>query len=302
MTFPSTLSTFNRPTASDRLDSPSHSALHNTVSSAVGQIEAVIGVEGDSSVVGTLEYLIKSPASDGGGHVQTAIRGGTGQTAFMKGDILVGQSSSVLTKLAVGGAGQNLIVNDTAPLGVSWGSVAGLPSSVLTVIPKSPLNNLNRVKKIATNSVMTVGQVVVPLPITVNYLTVLTGNAIASAGTADFTLYKENGSASMFSVTTPTISAANTLYTTNVSSVLLSPGNYYAAVNTNSTADIELAYWTNTDFFTTSILSFGNLPGEPVLEGTYVIPAGAPPSSIVTTGITSFIGGGINTPVFRLDT
>ncbi len=122
MPFPSILSTFNRPNPTDRLNSPSHSALHNTVSSAVGQIEAVIGVEGANSVVGTLEYLIKSPASDGGGHVQVANKGGTGQTTYTKGDVLIAQSSSVVTKLAVGSDGQALVADASQSLGIKWGS------------------------------------------------------------------------------------------------------------------------------------------------------------------------------------
>lgn len=128
MPFPSTLSSFPRPAASDRLNSPSHSALHNTVSSALGQVEAVIGVEGPSSVVGTIQYLVKSPASDGGGHVQTANRGGTGQTSYTKGDILVAQSSSVISKLAAGSDGQGLRADSSSPTGVSWGSTNTQPS------------------------------------------------------------------------------------------------------------------------------------------------------------------------------
>lgn len=122
MAFPSTLSSFNRPSASDKLNSPSHSALHNTVSSAVGQLEAVIGLEGDSSVAGTLVYDIRSPASDGGGHVQAVNKGGTGQTSYTKGDILVAQSSSVLSKLAVGATdGLVLTVNSAESTGLKWG-------------------------------------------------------------------------------------------------------------------------------------------------------------------------------------
>lgn len=128
MTFPSTLSSFNRPASTDRLNSPSHSALHNTVSSALGQVEAVIGVEGNSSVVGTLEYLIKSPGSDGGGHIQSANKGGTGQNNYMQGDILVAQSSSVLTKLAVGADGAVLKANSSVATGVQWGSIPGNPT------------------------------------------------------------------------------------------------------------------------------------------------------------------------------
>lgn len=122
--FPSVLNTFTRPTASDRLNNPSHSALHNTVSSALGQVEAVIGVDGASSVVGTMMYDLRSPASGGGGHVQTANKGGTGQTTYNKGDILVAQSSSVLTKLAAGNNREVLTVTPGANTGISWSSVS----------------------------------------------------------------------------------------------------------------------------------------------------------------------------------
>jgi len=125
MAFPSTLSTFNQVSPTDRLNSPSHSALHNAVSSAIGQVEAVIGVEGASSVVGTLEYFIKSPDSDGGGHIQTANKGGTGQTSYTKGDLLVATSSSVLAKLAVGASGQTLVASVGAASGMIWANPNG---------------------------------------------------------------------------------------------------------------------------------------------------------------------------------
>ena len=140
--FPSVFSTFNRPTASDRLDSPSHSALHNTVSSAVGQIEAVIGRSGDSSVLGTIIGDLRSPDSGGGGHVQVANKGGTGQTTYSKGDILVATSASVLSKLSAGTDGQSLIVNSSVAAGVQWGIPGSIPivtqfSSVMTIWRKS---------------------------------------------------------------------------------------------------------------------------------------------------------------------
>lgn len=125
--YPSTFSAFNRPAAGDKLNSPSHAALHNTVSSAVGQLEAVIGLAGASSTIGTLIGDLRSPGSDGGGHVQTASKGGTGQTSFTKGDLLVASSASVLTKLAVGTAGQALIVDSAQPTGVKWGVPGATP-------------------------------------------------------------------------------------------------------------------------------------------------------------------------------
>lgn len=118
--FPSTLSTFNRPTTTDRLNSPSHSALHNTVSSALGQVEAVMGARGDSSVVGTINSAVFSPGSTGGGHVQGAAFGGTGQTTFAKGDILVAQSASILSKLSVGANGQVLSIDSSQSSGIKW--------------------------------------------------------------------------------------------------------------------------------------------------------------------------------------
>lgn len=126
MSFPSTITSFPRPTPSDRLNNPSHSALHNTVSSALGQVEAVIGLAGSASTVGTIQYDLRSPASNGGGHVQTANKGGTGQTSYSKGDILVAQSTSVLTKLAVGANDTVLKANSAVATGVEWGAVPAI--------------------------------------------------------------------------------------------------------------------------------------------------------------------------------
>ncbi len=135
--FPSTLSVFNRPTSSDRLNSPSHSALHNTVSSALGQVEAVIGVLGDNSVLGTLNTTVFSPSSDGGGHVQSAVKGGTGQTTYTKGDTLVASNSSTLTRLAVGGNGQALVSDSSQNVGVRWVTTSQILTPTTTSIVSS---------------------------------------------------------------------------------------------------------------------------------------------------------------------
>jgi hypothetical protein len=118
--YPSVITSFSYPSPTDRLNNPSHSALENTQSSAIGQLQAFIGTQ--NSVVGTLQYDIRSPLSTGGGHVQTANKGGTGQTTYTKGDLLVAQSSSVLTKLAIGGDGQVLTADSAAQTGISWGA------------------------------------------------------------------------------------------------------------------------------------------------------------------------------------
>lgn len=134
-TFPSVLTTYTDPQATDKLNSPSHSGIEQNQNSGIKQLERVIGVEGPTSVVGTLEYLIKSPGSDGGGHVQVANKGGTGQTQYAKGDILIASSSSVLSKLSLGADGLSLVADSTQSLGVKWAGAAGY--AVASVISAS---------------------------------------------------------------------------------------------------------------------------------------------------------------------
>lgn len=120
MPFPSTLSTFTLPNPTQRLNSPSQSSIVGTLSSVLGQVEAVIGVDGTNSVVGTMMYHLRSSASEGGGHVQGVAFGGTGQTTYSKGNILVATSASVLAKLSVGNDGQVLAADSSTASGVKW--------------------------------------------------------------------------------------------------------------------------------------------------------------------------------------
>lgn len=118
--FPSILNTFNIVNLTDRLNNPSHSTLHNSVGSVLTQVETVIGVDGVNSVVGTMMYDLRSPASKGGGHVQGAAFGGTGQTSFIKGDLLIATSASVISKLAIGADNQVLVASSVTSTGVVW--------------------------------------------------------------------------------------------------------------------------------------------------------------------------------------
>ena len=134
MPYPSTLSTYTDPLASERLNSPSHSSIESAQNTGLEEIQIFVGTL--SSAVGTIMYDVRATASDGGGHVQGVNKGGTNQTAYTRGDVLVATSSSVLARLAVG-ANTLVPIADTAEsAGIRWGSPLriGTVASVVTVI------------------------------------------------------------------------------------------------------------------------------------------------------------------------
>lgn len=163
MAYPSVISTLANPAPTDRLNAPSHSGLHDDENAAIVEIQTFLGTL-PSSALGTLIYDVRSPDSNGGGHVQTAVKGGTGQTSYIKGDLLVAQSASVLAKLAVGSQGQVLAVDSSVATGLTWiansrpklavsGSVLtfvgniNVAQSVMSVsIPASTLGSNNSVR------------------------------------------------------------------------------------------------------------------------------------------------------------
>src|SRR3990167_2511399 len=116
--WPSTLSSLTDPNAGDRLNSPSHSSIESAQNDALEKLETFIGTS--SSTAGTLIYNIRATTSDGGGHVQAANRGGTGQTSYSQGDILVATSASALARLAVGADNQTLQANSSVASGINW--------------------------------------------------------------------------------------------------------------------------------------------------------------------------------------
>src|SRR3990167_1940955 len=119
MAFPSVLNIFTLPNPTQKLNSPSQSSVIGNISSFLGQVEAVIGVDGANSVLGTIIGDLRSAGSGGGGHIQTANKGGTGQISYTKGDILVATSSSVLAKLSVGNDGAVLQANSSVAAGIN---------------------------------------------------------------------------------------------------------------------------------------------------------------------------------------
>lgn len=120
MPWPSTIGSFSNPNPTDPLNSPSHSGIETAQNTAILEIERSVGT--DAAVLGTIIGDLRNPVSAGGGHVQGAAYGGTGQTTFGKGDILVAQSASVLSKLTVGVDGTLLQADSSISVGVKWSS------------------------------------------------------------------------------------------------------------------------------------------------------------------------------------
>lgn len=118
MAYPSVVTAFSTKANGQVIDASDV----NNIQTDVVAIETFVGTV--SSTIGTLMYDIRAAASNGGGHIQTANKGGTGQTTYTKGDLLVASSQSVLAKLAVGSDGQAPIADSTASAGISWQGVA----------------------------------------------------------------------------------------------------------------------------------------------------------------------------------
>lgn len=294
MPFPSTLSTFVRPSATDRLNSPSHSALHNTVSSALGQVEAVIGVDGVSSIVGTMMYNLRSPASDGGGHVQAANKGGTGQTTFAKGDILVASSSSVLSKLAVGIDGQGLISNSSMASGVQWANIG----SASTMIPLNAAGAATSDNVAFPSSLLGYTALsVVPLNISVNKMSMYVTN-VTNAGTVRVGIYTEDGQTQKASAVFTSVAGTGVI-STNVTSVFLSSGNYWSVL---VPIDGRLTYQTwDTDSTSASTglnALMSSVIGKKYVTGTQVVTAGTLPATFNPSILTRADNTG---PIIRFD-
>lgn len=282
MAYPSTITTFTNPTSSVYLSAPSHSAIETAQNTDLTAVETFLGVDGASSTVGTLIYDIRSPGSNGGGHIQTANKGGTGQTTFNKGDMLVAQSSSVLTKLGVGTDGQALLADSTQATGIKWGLNGGISAaSVATVIPYPDfVSTATNQDQIALNTNMHLGRVVLPAQI---YLKNVSFNvtSVNSAGPINIGLYSEGGQNQVFSVQTTSIFSNGIATTTLVSSVLVLPGTYYLGMSPRGSSNYILSANRVDDL--SSTLSAPT--GKAVVAGKYSIVANTLPTSILTSSI-----------------
>ena len=143
-----------------------------------------------------------------------------------------------------------------------------------------------------TETTMILGLVSIPYQITVNSITI-EAVTVSSAGTFDLTVYSEDGGTQKIAVTTASVAAGGNV-TTAVASVVLSPGNYYVAINPNgATADVSFR-----SYSTANVVLFHTVTGEPMYAGTETITADTPDATITPTGLTATAS---NFAVFRFD-
>lgn len=225
--------------------------------------------------------------------------GGANASETARGIVEEATDAEVTAGTATGGTGAKLVVTP-AKLATRL-TALGVGATALTLVPQSAITGevVRFSKAMATNTTMFVGQIVIPFNITVNKITIRSGDAVTVAGPVDLSLYTEDGQTRKFSVTTASIAAANTLYTTAVSSVALTPGIYYIAINTDGTTNVEVdhmlisaAPFSATEGMATDVAS------EPVMQGTVTITASTPATTITPTSITELVNA---TLLCRLD-
>jgi hypothetical protein len=133
----------------------------------------------------------------------------------------------------------------------------------------------------ATNTIMCVGQIVVPVQIIVASIIICAGNE-TTEGTYKVGIYSESGQTKHIDVTTATIATPNIQYATAVSpAVTLPPGIYYVAIVPVSTSSYEMWTWCTMD--PTLAYWFGTATGQATLEGTVTVTAGTLPATFSPT-------------------
>lgn len=276
MAFPSTISTFTNPNPTDRLNSPSHSGIETVQNTALLEIERVVGT--DSSVIGTIIGDLRNVNSSGGGHVQTANKGGTGQTGFAKGDLLVASSASVLSKQTVGTNGFVLTADSNQSSGVKWAALSEIKSTIPTPITPAPTATTG---SYSTSILGYTALQNIPGGITVNKITFST-DTVTTVGTFKLGFYSEDGQTQIASVTSGNVSSSGASVIT-VSSIIFSPGNYYTVLVPVSLNAIFNAWATSaTPDFRTVVGKETYSGQQSVIGGT--LPATFNPSTLTVIG------------------
>lgn len=183
--FPSSIISFSTKVNGQVIDASDINLPQNEITA----LETKVGIDNSADTT-SLDYLIKNSASSGGGHVQTANKGGTGQTSYNKGDILVASSGSVLGKLSVGADLQVLTADSSQTSGVKWSGVA------------LPVNIQNQTYNYGVGSVISAsvyGVQITPIP------------SVLTAGQAFAIKFPTTNTSSIIALTVSSITAARIL-------------------------------------------------------------------------------------------
>ena len=124
ISFPTGLDNFSDPTSTSDMSSPSHSALHQNINSAVEALQAKVGVD-SSAVTTSLDYKIAQL-------VATALQ----QSIInAKGDLLVGTANDTIAILPVGATnGHTLTVDSSEASGMKWSQTIATPDDDQLII------------------------------------------------------------------------------------------------------------------------------------------------------------------------
>jgi hypothetical protein len=140
--FPSSIISFSTKVNGQIIDASHIDDLQNEVTA----LETKVGADGSADAT-SLDYIIKNAGSNGGGHVQTANKGGTGQTSYTKGDLLVASSSSVIGKLSAGVDNQVLQADSSQTTGLKWSNVIASKVNI-SILPTSYSNGASSVANV----------------------------------------------------------------------------------------------------------------------------------------------------------
>jgi len=230
-----------------------------------------------------------------------AIAGAPDASETVKGIVEEATNAEVAAGADTGGTGAKLFV-PPSKMNPQIASLVRSTISCLTCIPYSAIPVATSVSEVTvgTNTTAFVGQVIIPFAITANKISFRVATAVTTPGTLDLSLYSEDGQTQIFSVTTASISATNSIVTTALSAVVIPAGVYYILVNPNSTASVNTFFYLHSGtvpFTETEGLPF-DIASEPVMEGTLTITAGTPPATFTPSSITGVVN---RTLIFRLD-
>lgn len=257
-------------------------------SDAVGDLHYTSNVDGTQSriPIGSDNQILKLNGSTINWENEAAT---VDASTTVKGVVEAATAAEVTAGTATGGTGAVLAVTpDALASSTPVFNGSGLTNvNIFTAVHYDVRPGLSATtKNYNTNTLMYLSKLTVTGKITVNKVS-FNVTAVGTSGTMDVTCYSKSGGTQLFSVTTGTISGAGVV-TTDVSSVVLTPGEYYIGINPNTTAAITIDSWNN--------FAVDTVTGKASPVGGYTITASTPPATITPTSISTDVY-----PMLRID-